>query len=124
MNVAFKHLEDRIRIGELTLSQWAWLLLGIALAALWAFELSPFGMLGTTFTAIYVAGLPALGAVFAGFTELDLVGLATGAFRWWRSEDRFEPGAEEATGYLISEPAGESGTYTPQPTIDMEELWR
>lgn len=125
MNLAFKHLEDRLRIGELTLWQWAWLLIGVLLALAWGLYLSPLGTVATLFSAIYVAGLPALAALFAGLTEFDFLGLIVGAWRWWRRAARHLPGTgEDPDGYLVTDAAGErretSGRVAP---LDLEALW-
>jgi hypothetical protein len=126
VNAAFKHLEDRLRIGELTIAQWGWLTVGVTLALVWGFYLSPFGQLLTIFTAIYVAALPALAALFAGFTEFDLLGFARGAVRWWRDDGRYLPGeAPDVAGYVVRDDsdAGRSRGLGETLPPDLAELW-
>ena len=124
MNAAFKHLEDRIRLGELTLAQWGWLTFGVLCALAWGLYISPFGALLTLFTAIYVAGLPALAALFAGFTEFDFLGFARNSWRWWRSDGRFLPGgAGEPSGYVVRADDRAGARTAASPAPELEGLW-
>ena len=43
MNVAFKHLEAKLRFGELTISQWAAVVAGVLFGLVFAQYLSPVG---------------------------------------------------------------------------------
>ena len=45
MNVAFKHLEAKLRFGDLSIGQWAGVVGGILLGIGFALYLSPFGSL-------------------------------------------------------------------------------
>jgi hypothetical protein len=125
MNPAYKHLEQRLRIGEFTLWQWAGVLTGITLAMVWGFYVSPFGVVLTLFSAIYFAGLPALAALMASVTEFDLLGLLRSSWRWWRSEGRYLPGAgpEAPEGYVVyDERRGRELASGVEPP-DLEALW-
>ena len=124
MNVAFKHLEDSIRIGELTLWQWAWLVVGAMAAMVWGFYLSPLPALPTLLIAIYVVAMPAWAAVFAGFTEFDLVGLVAAFWRYRRTEGRYLPGAgQRAEGYLVLGEAEGARSAQAPATLELESLW-
>ena len=92
MNIAYKHLDTKLRIAELTIGQWLGVLVGIALGLVWGVYLSPFGIYLTLFSAIYLGGIP-VGAMFlASVTEFDLWLLLRSAMRWRRREGRFVPG--------------------------------
>ena len=103
MNVAFKHLEAKLRFGELTVGQWAAILGGVLFALVFAQYLSPVrrarrrSMLG-----VYLGAIPASAAFFASLSEFDLWGLLAAALRWRRSPGRYVPGGgETARGYVL-----------------------
>jgi len=125
MNVPYRHLEDKLRIWNLTILQWVLVLLGAASAFVWGFYLSPFPWAVTLFTAVYVAGLPGLAALIAGVTEFDAWLFIRSAWRWWRVPGRYRPGpGPRPTGYVITAPArtARERRSTVKP-IDLEALW-
>lgn len=125
MNIPYRHLEDKLRIWNLTIAQWALALLGAAAAFVWGFYLSPFGWSITLFTAVYVAGLPGIAALIAGVSEFDAWLFLRSAWQWWRNPGRYRPGpGPRPAGYAIDPPprtARERGS-TVKP-IDVEALW-
>lgn len=126
MHPSYKHLEEKIRVGDLTLWQWGGVLAGITLAMLWGFYLSPFGALVTLFSAVYLAGLPALAALLAGLTEFDFIGLVRNAWRWWRSPGRYLPGCgdELPKGYVVvAEDRDRRGPNQEIEPPSLEALW-
>ena len=55
MNPAFKHLDAKLRIAELTIRQWVSMFVGVLVAFLYADLIHPFGTLVTTISAVYFA---------------------------------------------------------------------
>ena len=102
MNVAFKHLEAKLRFGELSVGQWAAVLGGVLFALVFAQYLSPIGGLGGVILGVYLGAIPASAAFFASLSEFDLWGLVAAAVRWHRRDGRYVPGAgESAHGYAL-----------------------
>jgi hypothetical protein len=125
VNVPYRHLEDKLRIWNLTILQWVLALLGAASAFVWGFYLSPFGWSVTLFTAVYVAGLPGLAALIAGVSEFDAWLFIRSAWRWWRVPGRYRPGpGPRPTGYVIAPPARIAREQrTAVKPIDLGALW-
>jgi hypothetical protein len=127
MNVAYKHLDSKLRIMELTIGQWLGVLAGVGLAILWAYELSPFGPQLTLISAIYIGALPAGAVLFANFTEFDLWLLVRSAAAWRRLEGRFAPGPSDSVrGYVLLEPADDRDARAEQRRaieVDLASLW-
>jgi hypothetical protein len=125
VNVAYKHLESKLRIGELTVGQWAGLLCGVGLAIGWGLYLSPFGAYLTLLSAIYLGGIPAAAAFVASLSEFDLWLLVRCALVWHRAEGRFAPGAGElASGYVVlAEPAPAPAPHGALGEAELEGLW-
>lgn len=125
MNVPYRHLEDKLRIWNLTILQWALVLLGAAGAFVWVVYISPFGWSVTLFTAVYVAGLPGVAALVAGVSEFNAWLFIRSAWSWWRTPGRYRPGpGPRPAGYVITpaeRPARERES-TVKP-IDVEALW-
>jgi hypothetical protein len=127
VNVAYKHLDSKLRILELTIGQWLCVLVGLGAAILWAYELSPFGLQLTLISAIYIGALPAGAVLFANFTEFDLWLLVRSAAGWRRLEGRFAPGpGDSARGYVLVELAdGRDGRGAERGAteLDLAALW-
>lgn len=102
MNPAFRHLEAKLRIGDLTIRQWLSILLGVMLALLYADLIHPFGLMLTLASGVYIGGIPVAMAIVSGSSEFDAWLVLRSAVRWRRSDDRFLPGAgEPTTGYQV-----------------------
>jgi hypothetical protein len=127
MNVAYKHLDSKLRIAELTVPQWVGILGGVGIAALWGLVLSPFGDYVTVLSAVYLGALPAGAAVLAGYTEFDLWLLVRSAVRWRRLDGRFAPGSGGTRGYVLREEHdNERGAAEARPRpreLDLQSLW-
>jgi hypothetical protein len=123
VNVAFKHLEAKLRFADLSIGQWASVLGGVLFAFVFAEYLSPVGGMGGVIIGVYLGAIPASAAFFASLSEFDLWGLVAAAFRWYRRDGRHVPGAgESASGYalLADEPDElQSGAVD----LDLEALW-
>ena len=125
MNVAYKHLDARLRIADLTVGQWGGVLAGAIVALSWWQWLSPFGTYITLFSAIYIGSLPAGAALFAGYTEFDLVLFLRSLIRWRREPGRYIAGpGEAARGYVVIEDAdGADAPRRQLQEIDLARLW-
>jgi hypothetical protein len=125
MNVAYKHLENRLRIGEFTLAQWTGFFFGAMAALLWAMYLSPFGAYITIVTAVYIGGIPIAAAFLAGVTSFDLWLHVKALSRHRRAVGRYVPGpGHSAHGYAVTadeQHAHEAAVLTS--TLDLESLW-
>jgi hypothetical protein len=120
MNVAFKHLEAKLRFGELSVGQWAAVLAGVLFAFVFAEYLSPVGGVGAVILAVYLGAIPASAAFFASLSEFDLWGLIASAIRWRRREGRHVPGAgATARGYLLLADDGD-GIDGPGSAIELD----
>ena len=126
MNVAFKHLEAKLRFGELSVGQWAAVFTGVLFAVVFAQYLSPVGGIGGVILAAYLGAIPASAAFFASLSEFDLWGLIASAIRWRRRQGRHVPGAGcQASGYLLLEEHGDSdGARESVGELDLGVLWR
>jgi hypothetical protein len=79
----YKHLEDRIRLGGLTLGQWTQLL-ACGLAAYALSTLLPLPGSWSLSVAVTVCGLPAAAAVAFMNADFDVVQGVRAAVRWRR----------------------------------------
>jgi hypothetical protein len=127
MNPAYKHLDAKLKVHELTLGQWAGAALGVGVGLLWGLLLSPFGLYVTLASAIYVGGIPA-GAVFlASVTEFDAWLILRSALRWRRGDGLFVPGpGPESRGYVVRpDPTTEAAENGRRPVedIDLATFW-
>jgi hypothetical protein len=125
MNVAYKHLDAKLRIAELTIGQWVGVALGLCIGLGWGFFLSPFGTYLTLFSAIYLAAIPCGGVLGSALYEIDLFLVVRSALRWRRLDGRFVAGAgTTASGYRVLpapvDPAAQRGA---PPELELEDLW-
>jgi hypothetical protein len=127
VNPAYKHLETRLRLGELTLTQWAGILGGVFLAIGWGMYISPFGSYVSLFTAIYLGGIPVLLTFTSTQVEFNLWLYLRSLVAWRRDTDRYVPGAGEVPvhGYRLTEDADEAERRASKeiPELDFEALW-
>lgn len=127
MNTAYKHLDSKLRIGDLTVVQWISVILGIGIAVVWGMYVSPFGTYVTLVMSIYIGALPAAAALVASMSELDVWLMARSAIRWRRLDGRFASGpGRSARGYVVGEEADEPATARrPERAreLDLSALW-
>jgi hypothetical protein len=123
MNSAYKHLDSKLRIAELTIGQWVGVMIGLGLAIAWGVYVSPFGPTITLTSSVYLAALPS-GAVLVGsFTELDPMRLIRSAIAWRRLEGRFAPGpGKSASGYVVIADSQSEATRRRQESVSELEL--
>jgi hypothetical protein len=127
VNTAYKHLDSKLRIAELTVGQWLAVLAGLGAAIAWGYYLSPFGSSLTLMSAVYIGAIPATVALFAGVLGFDPVLVARSAIRWSRLDGRFAPGSgESASGYVVTDDAGEEARREARERnaeVDLSVLW-
>jgi hypothetical protein len=126
MNAAYKHLDAKLRIAELTLGQWTAVIAGVFFALGFGFYLHPFGSFLTTFVAIYIGGLPIAAVVLAGMAEFDAWLIVRSAARWRGIRGPFLPGPGALTpGYRILSVVDPRapGADDPLPELDLGDLW-
>lgn len=122
MNKAFKHLEAKLRFGDLTIGQWAAVIIGLLSGLVFAQYLSPIGGLWGAVIGIYLGALPASAAFFASLSEFDLGGLVLAAVRRRRQQGRHLPGAGASfSGYLVTVAAGSQQSVPHE--LDLASLW-
>jgi hypothetical protein len=121
VNAAYRHLEAKTRIAELTLGQWAGILLGVLVAVVFALVLKPFSGYVNLALGIYIGGLPAAAVFLASISEVDVWLIGRSALRFRRADGRYLPGGGHgARGYTIRTPADPRG---PVPAFDLGALW-
>lgn len=125
-NLAYKHLESKLKIGELTVVQWAGFFTGVMLAIAWAMYVSPFGAYITLITAIYLGGIPAAAAFLASVSDFDVWLHLRAMAAWRRATGRFQPGpGDSAHGYVLTTDERDSDDVAIADFIhlDLTTLW-
>jgi hypothetical protein len=124
MNTAYKHLDSKLRIAELTLAQWIGVLAGLAAGIVWGNYLSPLGSSLTLISSVYIAALPAAAALFARLTDFDPMLVIRSALAWRRLEGRFVPGpGDSASGYIVTEQLDPGASPDREAELDLAALW-
>jgi hypothetical protein len=125
-NSAYKHLDSKLRIAELTVGQWIGIFIGVVLALMYGYFVHPFGTMLTLVSAVYVGGIPVAASLLAGFSEFDLWLLLRSAVRWRRRDGRYLPGPGLVTdGYRLLIPVAElrRAERAARSALDPAELW-
>jgi hypothetical protein len=112
----YRHLEDRIRLGGLTLGQWSQLVV-CGLAAYALSMLLPLPGSWSVSVAVTVCGLPAACAVAFMSADFDVLALVRSAARWRRSPKRYA-GTQDPRDDAAQVRAG-----APAIGFDAESLW-
>jgi hypothetical protein len=115
MHPTYKHLEDRIRLGGLTLGQWTQLLV-CGLAAYALSTLLPLPASWSVSVAVTICGLPAACAIAFMSADFDVLGGVRAAVRWRRAPMVY-PGAASGSGER------HQGTGAERRPFDAEALW-
>jgi hypothetical protein len=125
VNPAYKHLQDRLRIGDLTVPQIVAMFCGFMGGLVWALYVSPFSPYLTLFTAIYLACLPAGTVLLASSTEFDLWLYLKGCVREAFTDGRFTAGPGESTdGYSTFTETDRSDERAASATPpQLRDLW-
>jgi hypothetical protein len=121
VNAAYRHLEAKTRIAELTLGQWAGILLGVLVAVAFALVIKPFSGYANLALGIYIGGLPTAAVFLASISEVDVWLTARAALRFHRADGRYLPGGgRRARGYTIR--TAESASRAAA-ALDLGALW-
>jgi hypothetical protein len=124
MNSAYKHLDSKLKVAELTLGQWCGLMVGVAVAILWGFYLSPLGTYLTVGTAVYLGAVPASFALMSSFYEVNLGVVLLSAIKWMRLDGTFMPGpGADAEGYVVRHEQIEDDPKVALANLDPAALW-
>jgi hypothetical protein len=128
MNTAYKHLDSKLRIGELTIGQWFAVAVGFLVAGAWMLYVHPpIGPTLTAVTGVYMGAMPAGAALMASSSEFNLFVLVRSAIGWKRRDQRFVPGPGTSfRGYeLHADPVDErrQAARPPVPALDISALW-
>ena len=120
---AYKQLEAKTRIADLTLGQWVGVVTGVLSALVVIAWLRPFGTYVNLVLGVYLGGIPVTIALVVSVGEFDVWLLLRAAWRWWRADGRYAAGpGSGARGYQITG-AGPSGTSSGANAIELQRLW-
>ncbi len=125
MNVvpAYKQLEAKTRIAELTLGQWVGAIAGVLCALVVIAWLRPFDTYVNLVLGVYLGGIPITIALVVSVGEFDVWLLVRAAWQWWRADGRYAAGAgSEARGYQITG-AEPSGAGIGATAMELQRLW-
>jgi len=124
VNPAYKHLRDRLRVGELTVPQMIALFCGFMGGLVWALYVSPFGPYVTLFTGIYIACVPAGSVLLASTTEFDLWLYLRACVREVFTDGEYVAGpGEETDGYSIEPDESRTSSIANGCGVALEEIW-
>jgi hypothetical protein len=125
MNLAYKHLNAKVKIGELTPGQWAVAFFGVVAMLAWGFYLSPLSPYLSIITAVYLGGLPVALALVASYAELNVWRFARCAWAWTLANGCYAPGpGPQTSGYSIApDPRAQHAPGAHTPGLDPEALW-
>ena len=127
LNPTYKHLEQSLRIGAFTLSQWAQILLATVLALIFGVYLSPLPLTVTIFISIVLAGSPLALSYGAMSQEWSVAEALRAQWRWLRHPRRYLPGPSGAgRGYVVLRapaPPPEVTSAARSTRDERSELW-
>lgn len=127
MNLAYKHLESKLKIGDFTIGQWFCAFVGVLLMLVWGIYISPFGSYLTIITAVYLGGVPIALALVTTYAEVNLLGMVRAAARWYRTDGVYAAGpGQNAIGYSVKPDAKTTRTARRDAeltTLDLDTLW-
>ena len=127
VNPTYKHLDAKMRLGGLRLSQWLQLVVAVGFAVVFGIYLSPLPPGPTITLSIFVAGLPVAVSFAAQGLEFSVSGFLRALWRFGRSPRRYLPGGgQTAAGYVVVAEEREP-VFAPSidatPTSRIAELW-
>ena len=124
-NPTYKHLEAKLRLGSLSIGQWAQIGVAGAAAAVFGVYVSPLPTGATVFVSIVAAGMPVAASYGAMGLEFSVGDFGAAAWRYWRRPRRYVAGAGELSrGYVVLAEQNASTPDAPEPRVsDREALW-
>jgi hypothetical protein len=129
-NPTYKQLEASLRIGALTLAQWAQVLVAGVVALVFAVYVSPLPIGATIFVSVVLAGAPVALSCGAMAQEWSVIDAMRAQWAWFTSPRKYLPGpGQKATGYMTlpaDEHSGEPGRPPGNPDAMQKErsfLW-
>jgi hypothetical protein len=125
VNPAYKHLRDRLRIGELTVPQMIAMFAGFMGGLVFALYISPFSPYLTLCISIYIACVPAGSVILASTSEFDLWLYLRACVRDAFSDGRYMAGPGAPTdGYAIERDADHGRpAQAGSERLDLGVLW-
>jgi hypothetical protein len=125
MNQAYKHLDTKLKLAELTIGQWLGVVLGLGVSLMWGFYVSPFGTSITIGSAVYLGAVPISFALMSTVFEVNLGVVLRSAISWVRLDGRFVPGAgPRVEGYFVRPDQREKDDVKATlATLDPAALW-
>jgi hypothetical protein len=127
----YKHLDDPLRPGGLTLAQWAAVVITALAAVVFGLYVSPFSTGITISLSILFAGLPAAISYAAGGFDLSPLDALRSVWHWNREAKHYVPSAcVVAAGYVVLAAQRPGGTRDRSQPVDpastrrrLEEAW-
>jgi len=129
MNPAYKHLQDKLKLGEFTIVQWVGLILSVLTMILFGSVVCPnIGIHGkvSLVLSIYVGFICGGPIIASGYFEVNLLKLLSAILAWKRTPSRYRPGpGENFTGYVIEvDPQTQrEERRSAMPPLDLARLW-
>jgi len=118
-NETYKHLEDPMRLGGLTLGQWTALCGSALVAIVFGLYLSPLPPGVTIGISLFVAGLPIALSYAVSGVDLGLSDTLAAVYRWARSAKHYLPGGGDVpAGYVVQRPL-EDERHAARPAEDV-----
>ena len=124
----YKHLDDPLRPGGLTLGQWATLVSSAVAAIVFGLYVSPLPAGPTISVSLFLAGLPAALSYAAGGLDLSIADSTRAVWRWARSDKHYVPGpGDTPAGYVVVQPLDDArphgGQDAASPRAGLEDAW-
>jgi hypothetical protein len=118
-NETYKHLEDPLKLGGLTVGQLAALGGTTLMAIVFGLYVSPFSPGVTIGVSLFLAGLPVSLSYAVSGADIAISDTLIFLYRWARGDKHFLPGAGEApVGYVVAQ----AGTEQRPPTRSSEDV--
>lgn len=116
----YKHLEDPLRLGPLTVRDWLALLAATFASIVFGVYVSPLPELLTISICILLAGAPvALSYAISGFDDLSFTVAIGSLYRWARGDKHYLPGGGfPVAGYQVTQHETEH-KHTARPQDDL-----
>jgi len=125
MHPAYKHLNDKLKVAQLTIGQWVAVVFGVGIMLAWGFYLCPFHGYFRTVTAVWL-GLGPVGTVMTiAFLEIDLLQMVRAAIDWHRNDAIYAPGSgDNVRGYTVRpDQRDQRNTRPTTAPLDVATLW-